>query len=133
MGGRHRYTPETCAQCGAEFMARAEKQRARFCSVQCCGKHAAATGKFAGPNNPRWLGGVSSDHMRYKLRTEARYPERAAARRAVQSALRSGELVRQPCERCGTEPAHGHHDDYSQPLDVRWLCRRCHDEHHTTH
>jgi len=28
----------------------------------------------------------------------------------------------QPCEVCGATPALRHHDDYSKPLDIRWLC-----------
>lgn len=52
--------------------------------------------------------------------------EKNAARRAVQIAVATGRLVRQPCEQCGAEPTHGHHDDYSQPLMVRWLCAPCH-------
>lgn len=46
-------------------------------------------------------------------------------------ALSSGELVRQPCEICG-EKADAHHDDYNKPLDVRWLCRSHHKQHHLT-
>lgn len=38
---------------------------------------------------------------------------------------RRGKLIPQPCERCGA-PAQKHHEDYAQPLQVRWLCRRCH-------
>lgn len=46
----------------------------------------------------------------------------------VRQAIRRGTLVRPDrCERCGAvgwiEAAH---IDYSQPLDVRWLCRPCH-------
>lgn len=52
------------------------------------------------------------------------------ARQAVQRALRSGELERKPCEVCGNEKADAHHDDYDKPIDVRWLCRKHHAEHH---
>lgn len=35
------------------------------------------------------------------------------------------------CERCGgAGPLDGHHEDYSRPLDVNWLCRRCHAARH---
>lgn len=34
------------------------------------------------------------------------------------------------CERCGAANAHAHHDDYTRPLDVRWLCRACHAVEH---
>ena len=38
-----------------------------------------------------------------------------------------------PCERCGaTQFIDGHHDDYSKPNEVRYLCRRCHRQFHVT-
>ena len=53
------------------------------------------------------------------------------AHRAVNNAVTSGRLVKQPCARCGsTAYVHGHHEDYSKPLDVEWLCRSCHRQHH---
>lgn len=49
----------------------------------------------------------------------------------VGNALRSGKLIRQPCERCGAEEnIHAHHEDYSRPLDVNWLCVPCHAQRH---
>jgi hypothetical protein len=52
------------------------------------------------------------------------------ARAVAKLAIARGDLVRQPCEVCGVEPAQAHHDDYSKPLDVRWLCRKHHGEQH---
>lgn len=57
-------------------------------------------------------------------------PAKNAARAAVNRAVRSGRLVKKPCEVCGVEEVDGHHDDYSKPLVVRWLCRRHHMELH---
>lgn len=55
---------------------------------------------------------------------------RLYARHELQRAIREGEIVRQPCEVCGDIKAHGHHDDYAKPLEVRWLCRTHHNEVH---
>lgn len=51
------------------------------------------------------------------------------ARQAVRRALESGQLLRQPCF-CGRTRVDAHHDDYSRPLDVKWLCRTHHNELH---
>ena len=72
---------------------------------------------------------VFKSNARKKHRAEN--PLKYQARLAVSNALRDGRLVRLPCERCGaTERVHGHHHDYSQPLDVEWLCKDCHWAHH---
>src|SRR6185295_7189736 len=63
-------------------------------------------------------------------RHQARHPLKARARWAVKAALKRGTLKRLACEQCGTARAQAHHDDYSQPLVVRWLCVRCHNNHH---
>lgn len=60
----------------------------------------------------------------------ARNQHKKKAMSAVSTAIRDGRLQRQPCEVCG-DTAQAHHDDYSKPLDVRWLCVKHHAEHHT--
>lgn len=52
------------------------------------------------------------------------------ARYTVGNAIKAGYLVKQPCEVCGNLEVEGHHDDYDKPLDVRWLCKAHHVEHH---
>lgn len=55
---------------------------------------------------------------------------RTKCHNAVTRAIRSGELVRQPCIRCGNEKSLAHHEDYDQPLLVMWLCQPCHKQRH---
>jgi len=66
--------------------------------------------------------------LRYQRNRRAEHPEKCAAYRAVARALRSGELTRQPCMYCGAGNAQAHHDDYAKPLDVKWVCFKCHRE-----
>lgn len=63
-------------------------------------------------------------------RSNAKYPMKYKARTALGNAIRDGRIARQPCERCGAARAQAHHDDYRRPLDVRWLCSRCHGAEH---
>lgn len=58
-----------------------------------------------------------------------RNPIKRAAHIATGNAIRDGRLKREPCEACGAR-AEAHHDDYSKPLDVRWLCPTHHAEWH---
>lgn len=69
-------------------------------------------------------------NRRKAVRQRERHPERVLAKTAVKNALRRGLLVRLPCFVCGDPKAHGHHPDYSAPLDVVWLCAPHHREVH---
>ncbi len=64
--------------------------------------------------------------LRYQTTSRSRHPDRHRARRAVQYAIRTGKITRQPCCYCGAVDTEAHHADYSKPLDVRWVCFPCH-------
>lgn len=66
--------------------------------------------------------------LQYQVRGRLNNPGRAAAYSAIRTALLNGSLVKLPCEVCGDTNVQAHHDDYSKPLDVRWLCFKHHRE-----
>lgn len=64
-------------------------------------------------------------------RSDQKNPARRKAQKLLQGEIRAGRLARQPCFRCGgSEGIHGHHEDYSKPFEVMWLCHRHHTERH---
>jgi hypothetical protein len=62
------------------------------------------------------------------------HPKKLKCWHIVEAAMKSGELIRHnKCQRCGikTNSACAHHADYNKPLEVEWLCKKCHMiEHH---
>lgn len=61
------------------------------------------------------------------------------AQNMLEYAIRAGKVLRQTkCEICGAEgnlkdgrtAVRAHHPDYNKPLDVMWLCPKCHYEWH---
>ena len=57
------------------------------------------------------------------------HPDRYHATNLLQSAKMLGKIVPEPCRVCGGK-GEAHHEDYSKPLDVMWLCRKHHMELH---
>lgn len=111
----HLFTPEntyfkpngcrTCRLCAAERAREYRKGRAAYSNWTAEAKQ------------------LASD--RYKRWTAAN-PERRYAHRQLAQAVRRGKIKKGTCERCGETNVHGHHDDYTKPLEVRWLCPRHH-------
>jgi hypothetical protein len=59
------------------------------------------------------------------------YSNQYKAQTMINNFIRDGKLFRKPCEVCGTEESiHAHHDDYLEPLNVRWLCCAHHKQWH---
>lgn len=60
----------------------------------------------------------------------ARNRDKRKAHMIVAHAIEDGKLSKSPCLVCGSVRAHAHHDDYSKPLDITWLCAKHHKEVH---
>lgn len=58
--------------------------------------------------------------------------ERTQARIVLNAAVKSGRVLRPNiCSECKQQgKVQGHHDDYSHPLVVQWLCSLCHGKKH---
>ncbi len=52
------------------------------------------------------------------------------AHTATTAAIKIGLIGRQSCEKCGDARSYAHHDDYTKPLQVRWLCFHHHAKFH---
>lgn len=68
----------------------------------------------------------------YRAKHAGREAERArtdpVVAKKVQARIAARALRNEPkpCESCGATEAAKRHDDYDQPLVVRWLCAKCH-------
>ena len=66
------------------------------------------------------------------------HPLKRQAHMEVAAALRRGELRKETCQfidpktglRCDHKRTEGHHEDYTKPLEVIWLCKPHHDCRH---
>ena len=123
-----------CASCGSEFNAVAseiKRGKGKCCSLSCAAALAAKNRDQKGAANNNWKGGLADQsNAERKRRYRDKNPEKHRAHLAMRNAIRSGILVRKPCEVCGSNKTEGHHDDYSSPLSVRWLCKKHHLEAH---
>lgn len=120
-----RLMTKDCPKCGSQF--KGYKNRI-FCSRSCAAKvHAAKYKKnIIEPKDAH----RPKTNMEWKRLYITRHPEKHKARNIIYQAIRSGAIIRGICEKCGEKKTEAHHDDYSKPKDVRWLCRKHHLQWH---
>lgn len=97
-----------CYRCGGEIEKKRQKQG--YC-LKC---HAA----YMRETRPKY----------HELPLEKR--KKMNARSYLNTYIKRGKVKKEACEKCGSMFVEAHHEDYSKPLQVRWLCRRCHLEEH---
>ncbi len=116
-----------CVECG-KFISRnlslkdIKRGRGRFCSVICVRRFAGKV--VRGPTHYKWKGGQKHWDEVIKKRNKEN-PQIRYAQHQTTYAIKTGVLIKQPCERCGNK-AQAHHEDYSKPLLVKWLCPKHH-------
>jgi hypothetical protein len=67
----------------------------------------------------------------YKKKWNEKNREKYLAQKVVENAVLADKLSAKPCEVCGSENLiHAHHDDYSKPMEVMWLCPTHHKQRH---
>ena len=69
----------------------------------------------------------------FKSQWADRNPEKVHCHKVCKKAVRIGSLTKSDaCNMCGTKDGliHGHHPDYTKPLEVMWLCATCHSRQH---
>ena len=139
-----------CLQCGKNFDT---YQASRFCSHGCSMRWSnlnggtigqyrrearekqiralenGAASKLFGSSNPSWKGKKALPHAGW-LRKWRSKNNRGVAHGRVARALGRGILKKEVCQVCGESNAQAHHDDYSRPLEVRWLCAKHHSAFH---
>ena len=125
-----------CKQCNAD-KAVSEFYRSNRASCKQCHCAQVRLRRLTDPKVRQYDRGRSkTPERRAKNRVIAtrwreEHPEAYQAQTAVGNAVRDGKLKKLPCEVCGAEAnVHAHHSDYSRPLDVKWLCARCHHRLH---
>lgn len=124
-GGRpgHR---SVCKPCAAEY----QRQNRREYRIAYNAAHAdqinARTSAYQ--KRPEVLARILQRVKRQRRLNPEPFRIQCRASRAVQRAIKRGILTRPTvCEECGKDGTiQAAHYDYDRPLDVRWLCPRCH-------
>lgn len=128
----------TCIKCGLDltedfFYKHAEMKNGHLSKCKDCCREYAITHRRENierirmyDNNRDKTESRRAKKRMYEKSHRERNVEKSRARNAVSNALRDGKIVKMPCEVCGNHVVTAHHEDYSQPLRIKWLCRSCH-------
>ena len=100
--------------------------------IECCRKDSRRNGKTEKSKEREKKRNSTESRKSHINKTSKKwrikYPEKYKAHIKVNNALRDRKIFKpNACEECSRDlKLHAHHEDYSKPLDVKWLCVECH-------
>lgn len=102
-----------CDTCGKKFITSNQFATNRKFFIPCCKECAK-----------KWL----ENHPHYRKREKNPEVEHHKKVNAIWNAFaKKHHIVPEPCWECGcTEGVAAHHEDYSRPFYIMWLCKHCH-------
>ena len=117
-----------CKECRKVINKKYREENSERCRA-LCKKHREENREFYRESSRKHY---QKNKQRFKERGRdyARNSIKAKVVAAANYAIKTGKLIRQPCEVCGAKKVDAHHDDYAKPLEVRWLCRSHHRQWH---
>jgi len=126
-----------CFKCGevkplSEFYKHRQMKDGHLNKCKSCSKCGAAKHRAENIDRIRAYDRGRGNRQDYGYLKEWRekYPNKYKAHNLVNNHKRAGNISEQPCEYCGSLKVVAHHDDYSKPLNIRWLCQAHHKQWH---
>jgi len=110
-----------CVECDSGIVS--VRGKSKYCSSVCRSRFRRKNGHWNRNNHLS---------RQAKAKYAKKYPIKIKAQKLLQYAVRSGKIVRKSnCEKCNFNVnIQAHHNDYSKPYDVEWLCPKCHKQEH---
>jgi len=112
--------PSACIACGKSLHNKSEY----YCSQVCYDGYSMAEKQEVPPFLSKW---------KLRKRKEARDPSvslRKKTRTKTKDLINKGKLPKKPCVVCQSHEVVPHHEDYSNPFKVIWLCEAHHKAYH---
>lgn len=103
-----------------------ELERSRKWKLENPEKNLSTQKKWRKKNKEKYRLIVKRHAESYKKRNN----HKIKARRKVAYAMSVGKIKKENCKICKAENSEAHHNDYDKPLNVIWLCQKCHKKEH---
>jgi len=112
--------PSSCIFCQKALHKKSE----HYCSKECEHNYRESHANNIPPFLSKWK------IRKQKSLKDPLIAVRKKARRITKNLIRSGKLKKGSCVVCGSFQTLPHHEDYSRPNDIIWICEKHHKLYH---